>query len=95
MKCDSLAGEKVLSVITEAPGNQAPIGGVKVSAENGWFAARPSGTEEIYKIYGESFRGREALDQILSEAQGVVGCGARDITTQLSGFELPVLSPKW
>ncbi len=72
VKCDSLAGEKVLSVITEAPGNQAPIGGVKVSAANGWFAARPSGTEEIYKIYAESFKGREALDTILSEAQVIV-----------------------
>jgi phosphoglucomutase len=67
-----LAGEKIESVITEAPGNGAPIGGVKVSSASGWFAARPSGTEDIYKIYAESFRGREALDRILQEAQSVV-----------------------
>jgi phosphoglucomutase len=67
-----LAGEKVVSVINTAPGNRAPLGGVKVTSDSGWFAARPSGTEDIYKIYGESFRGRSALDQILREAQAVV-----------------------
>jgi phosphoglucomutase len=72
VKCTSLAGEPVVSVISEAPGNNAPIGGVKVSAEHGWFAARPSGTEEIYKIYAESFQGRGALDQILREGQQIV-----------------------
>ena len=72
VKCAELAGEKVLSVITEAAGNHAPIGGVKVSTEHGWFAARPSGTEEIYKIYAESFRGEAALEKILREAQGIV-----------------------
>ena len=67
-----LAGEKIDHVLTAAPGNKAAIGGVKVSTKNGWFAARPSGTEEIYKIYGESFLGREHLDKILKEAQEIV-----------------------
>ncbi len=69
---DQLAGEKIQSIITEAPGNHAPIGGVKVSAATGWFAARPSGTEDIYKIYAESFRGQPQLDQIVAEAQAMV-----------------------
>ncbi len=72
IKSAELAGEKVRSVISAAPGNHAPIGGVKVAADTGWFAARPSGTEDIYKIYAESFRGRPALDQILAEAQATV-----------------------
>ena len=67
-----LAGEKVESIITQAPGNHAPIGGVKVSAATGWFAARPSGTEAIYKIYAESFRGQQQLDRIIKEAQAIV-----------------------
>jgi phosphoglucomutase len=67
-----LAGEKIESVLTRAPGNGAPIGGLKVAAKSGWFAARPSGTEDIYKIYGESFRGEEHLRQILDEAQTIV-----------------------
>ncbi len=67
-----LAGEEIISILTKAPGNGAPIGGLKVSAKNGWFAARPSGTEDIYKIYGESFLGREHLDRILKEAQSIV-----------------------
>jgi phosphoglucomutase len=68
----SLAGEKILSIATTAP-NGSPIGGVKVAAENGWFAARPSGTEEIYKIYAESFKGKEHLARIQEEAQAMVG----------------------
>jgi len=72
VQCSKLAGEKVLSVINEAPGNHAPIGGVKVSAATGWFAARPSGTEDLYKIYAESFRGRDQLDRIVQEAQVIV-----------------------
>jgi phosphoglucomutase len=68
-----LAGEKIQSILTQAPGNGAPIGGVKVSAASGWFAARPSGTEDIYKIYGESFRGADHLRRILAEAQVIVG----------------------
>jgi phosphoglucomutase len=67
-----LAGEKIQSIITEAPGNGAPIGGVKVSSATGWFAARPSGTEDIYKIYAESFRGKAQLDRIVEEAQAMV-----------------------
>ncbi len=72
VKRKMLAGEPIQSILTKAPGNQAPIGGVKVVAENGWFAARPSGTEDIYKIYGESFRGAEHLKSILEEAQEMV-----------------------
>jgi phosphoglucomutase len=72
VKITELAGEKILSVSTQAPGNGAPIGGLKVSAQSGWFAARPSGTENIYKIYGESFRGADHLRQILEEAQTIV-----------------------
>ena len=67
-----LAGEKVLQVLSHAPGNGAAVGGLKVVTENGWFAARPSGTEDIYKIYGESFLGGEHLARILGEAQQVV-----------------------
>ena len=59
-------------MLTAAPGNGAPIGGLKVVAENGWFAARPSGTEDIYKIYAESFRDEEHLERILEEAREVV-----------------------
>jgi phosphoglucomutase len=58
--------------MTAAPGNDAPIGGIKVIAQSGWFAARPSGTEDIYKIYTESFRGREHLQRIQEEAQEIV-----------------------
>ena len=72
LRCTDLAGEKVSSIISRAPGNNAPIGGVKVSAASGWFAARPSGTEEIYKIYAESFRGRDHLQRIIAEAQAIV-----------------------
>ena len=68
----TLAGEKIVSVISKAPGNDAAIGGIKVIAENGWFAARPSGTEDIYKIYAESFRDGPHLQRILQEAQAVV-----------------------
>jgi len=67
-----LAGEKILQVLDRAPGNNGAVGGIKVIAENGWFAARPSGTEAIYKIYGESFRGEDHLKQILSQAQSLV-----------------------
>ena len=68
----TLAGEPVTAKLTRAPGNGAPIGGLKVVAANGWFAARPSGTENIYKIYAESFRDRAHLDTILREAQAIV-----------------------
>jgi phosphoglucomutase len=67
-----LAGEKIKAILTTAPGNKAPIGGVKVITECGWFAARPSGTEDIYKIYAESFKGVDHLHQIQEEAQAIV-----------------------
>jgi phosphoglucomutase len=67
-----LAGEKIQSILTHAPGNGAPIGGLKVLTENGWFAARPSGTEDIYKIYAESFRGTDHLQRLIEEAQAIV-----------------------
>ncbi len=71
-KATELAGESIAAVLNQAPGNGAPIGGIKVIANNGWFAARPSGTEAIYKIYAESFRGQEHLQQILVQAQSTV-----------------------
>jgi phosphoglucomutase len=69
---DALAGEVIEAKLDHAPGNGAPIGGVKVTAKHGWFAARPSGTEDIYKIYAESFRGEDHLKAILAEAQQIV-----------------------
>jgi phosphoglucomutase len=72
VRFNDLAGEKIQTILTSAPGNGAPIGGVKVSAKSGWFVARPSGTEEIYKIYAESFRGTDHLCRILEEAQAIV-----------------------
>jgi phosphoglucomutase len=68
-----LAGEPIMAKLTRAPGNDAPIGGLKVVAASGWFAARPSGTENIYKIYAESFRDEAHLGAIVSEAQAIVG----------------------
>ncbi|WP_363325907.1 phosphoglucomutase (alpha-D-glucose-1,6-bisphosphate-dependent) [uncultured Pseudokineococcus sp.] len=67
-----VGGEAITAKLTEAPGNHAAIGGLKVTTESAWFAARPSGTEDVYKIYAESFRGEEHLDQVLEEARGVV-----------------------
>ena len=72
VKITELAGEKIQTILTHASGNGAPIGGLKVVAESGWFAARPSGTENIYKIYAESFRGEEHVRHILEEAQTIV-----------------------
>jgi phosphoglucomutase len=72
IKSAELAGEKIQTILTHAPGNDAPIGGLKVTAKSGWFAARPSGTEDIYKIYAESFRGADHLHRILEEAQTIV-----------------------
>jgi phosphoglucomutase len=72
IRASALAGEPITAVLTRAPGNDAPIGGVKVSTEHCWFAARPSGTEDVYKVYAESFLGEEHLDRILEEAQAVV-----------------------
>ncbi len=72
VKATALAGEPIAARLTRAPGNGAEIGGLKVVAENGWFAARPSGTEDIYKIYAESFKSQEHLQRIVDEAQEIV-----------------------
>ncbi len=72
VRSTDLAGEPIRQILTSAPGNGAPIGGLKVISDNGWFAARPSGTEDIYKIYAESFRGAEHLQRLLAEAQAIV-----------------------
>ncbi len=72
VKSKELAGEKIKDILTNAPANNSPIGGLKVVTENGWFAARPSGTESIYKIYAESFSGKAHLNQIMTEAQDLV-----------------------
>ena len=68
----TLAGEPITQILTKAPGNDAPIGGLKVCTANGWFAARPSGTEDIYKIYAESFKGKEHLAALQTEAEALV-----------------------
>jgi phosphoglucomutase len=72
VRADELAGEPISEVLTTAPGNGAAIGGLKVVTEHGWFAARPSGTEDVYKVYAESFRGEEHLERIIEEAQALV-----------------------
>lgn len=73
----TLAGEAITAILTHAPGNGAPIGGLKVATENGWFAARPSGTENIYKIYAESFLGEDHLRRILAEAERLVAAALK------------------
>jgi phosphoglucomutase len=70
---ETLAGDPIIAKLTRAPGNDAPIGGLKVATANGWFAARPSGTEDIYKIYAESFLGEDHLNAILEDAREIVG----------------------
>ncbi|HBY99205.1 MAG TPA: phosphoglucomutase, alpha-D-glucose phosphate-specific [Chloroflexi bacterium] len=72
-----LAGDKIIATLTRAPANNAPIGGLKVVTDSGWFAARPSGTEDVYKIYAESFRGEHHLKQIQEEAQAIVNAAFR------------------
>jgi phosphoglucomutase len=72
-----LAGEPITATLTEAPGNGAAIGGLKVTTESGWFAARPSGTEDVYKIYAESFRGQQHLEQVQAEAREVVAAALK------------------
>ncbi|MFI6376019.1 phosphoglucomutase (alpha-D-glucose-1,6-bisphosphate-dependent) [Streptomyces sp. NPDC050546] len=72
VSADTLAGDAVTAVLTEAPGNGAPIGGIKVTTDNAWFAARPSGTEDVYKIYAESFLGPDHLGRVQEEAKSVV-----------------------
>jgi phosphoglucomutase len=73
VRAEELAGEAIVARLTKAPGNGAAIGGLKVVTENGWFAARPSGTEDVYKIYAESFLGEEHLRSIQEEARTIVG----------------------
>ena len=68
----TLAGDAIIAKLTKAPGNDAPIGGLKVITENGWFAARPSGTEDVYKVYGESFKGERHLADIMKEAKQIL-----------------------
>ena len=72
VKESQLAGEPITARLTRAPGNNAPIGGLKVVTASGWFAARPSGTENVYKIYAESFRDQAHLDSIVEEARRIV-----------------------
>jgi phosphoglucomutase len=72
VRITELAGEPIDQILTEAPGNNAPIGGVKVTSRGGWFAARPSGTEDIYKIYAESFHDEAHLRRLIREAQTIV-----------------------
>ena len=72
VKATELAGDPIETMLTTAPGNGAAIGGLKVVTAQGWFAARPSGTEEVYKLYAESFRGREHLRRIEEEAQALI-----------------------
>jgi phosphoglucomutase len=84
VRLTDLAGEKIRTILTHAPGNGASIGGLKVIAESGWFAARPSGTEDIYKIYAESFRGADHLHRLLDEAQIIVN-DALAVSRQPSG----------
>ena len=72
VKESDLAGEPITAKLTTAPGNNAPIGGLKVVASSGWFAARPSGTENIYKIYAESFKSQTHLNAIVREAEQIV-----------------------
>jgi phosphoglucomutase len=85
-----LAGEKITQLLTRAPGNDAPIGGLKVVTQNAWFAARPSGTEDIYKIYAESFRGDDHLQIILAEAQAIVN----DAFAAASGAPAGIPAPR-
>jgi phosphoglucomutase len=77
VKATELAGDKILAMLTHAPGNGAAIGGLKVITEQGWFAARPSGTEDVYKLYAESFRGQDHLKQIQQEAQELIAKALR------------------
>jgi phosphoglucomutase len=74
-----MAGEPILAKLTHAPSNGAPIGGLKVVTQNGWFAARPSGTEDVYKIYAESFLGMEHLRRIQEEARAIVSAALGDV----------------
>jgi phosphoglucomutase len=72
VSASSLAGDPIAAILTRAPGNDAPIGGLKVVTANGWFAARPSGTENVAKVYAESWKGEEHLERLIKEAQALV-----------------------
>jgi phosphoglucomutase len=72
VSASTLAGENITAILTNAPGNGAALGGLKVETENAWFAARPSGTENVYKIYAESFKGQKHLQQVQAEAKELV-----------------------
>jgi phosphoglucomutase len=72
VRTQTLGGQPIVDKLTRAPGNNAPIGGLKVATASGWFAARPSGTENVYKIYAESFRSQDQLDRLVAEAQQIV-----------------------
>ena len=85
---DTLAGEPITAKLTSAPGNDAPIGGLKVVTESGWFAARPSGTENIYKIYAESFKDKSHLAAIVEEAQEIVNDALRSSASALQEQEV-------
>jgi len=90
VRLKELAGEQIQTILTHAPGNGAPLGGLKVVAESGWFAARPSGTEDIYKIYAESFRGTEHLQSLLDEAQTIVSNAVAEAVPSRSTAEEPL-----
>ncbi|MCE0498176.1 MAG: phosphoglucomutase (alpha-D-glucose-1,6-bisphosphate-dependent) [Methylacidiphilales bacterium] len=94
VKTTELAGEKIKAILTRASGNGAPIGGLKVVTESGWFAARPSGTEDIYKIYAESFRDDSHLRKILEEAQTIVGAALTAKTAPKAGLAPAPPQPK-
>ena len=79
VKESSLAGEPIIAKLSHAPGNNAPIGGLKVIARSGWFAARPSGTEDIYKIYAESFKDEAHLDAIVGAARAMVDAAVSEL----------------
>jgi phosphoglucomutase len=81
VKATELAGDKIVAMMTTAPGNGASIGGLKVVTAQGWFAARPSGTEDVYKLYAESFRGREHLKRIQEEAQALIAAALMKATS--------------
>jgi phosphoglucomutase len=72
VKAGQMAGESIVAILTRAPANDEPIGGLKIVTSNGWFAARPSGTENLYKIYAESFTSQSHLDAIVGEARQIV-----------------------
>jgi phosphoglucomutase len=90
VQASELAGERITGLLTTAPGNNAPLGGLKVIAPSGWFAARPSGTEDVYKLYAESFKGRDHLNRILGEAQAIIH---RALEAGAGGSPPAIISP--